>query len=315
MKHKIITIRNDQGFNVEAISPVIISASRATDIPAFYADWFFNRLDKDYLTWRNPFNGKESSVSFAKTRFVVFWSKNPKPLIPFLPILRKKGIGFYIQFTLNDYDAEKLEPGVPTLTERIEIFKTIVDEYGLGSAVWRFDPLILTDKISPDMLFHKISAIAEQLKGYTKKLVFSFADIAGYRSVSRNLCAAGINFIEWNAETMATFACHLANMKLPFKLATCAEKINLSEFGIEHNQCIDPLLIANLSPDDAELLSFLQQAKRDSGQRKLCGCILSKDIGAYNTCPHLCHYCYANYSPQTVIQNFRKHTINSESII
>lgn len=90
MKHKIITIRNDQGFNVEAISPVIISASRATDIPAFYADWFFNRLDKDYLTWRNPFNGKESYVSFAKTRFVVFWSKNPKPLIPFLSILRKK---------------------------------------------------------------------------------------------------------------------------------------------------------------------------------------------------------------------------------
>ena len=145
MAHKKIVIRNEQSVDVEAIAPVIVSASRATDIPAFYADWFFNRLDKGYLAWRNPFNGKDSYVSFANTRFVVFWSKNPKPLIPYLPILKDKGIGFYIQFTLNDYDAEQLEPGVSRLAERIDTFKRIVDEYGLGSVVWRFDPLILTD--------------------------------------------------------------------------------------------------------------------------------------------------------------------------
>ena len=110
MAHKKIVIRNEQDVDVEAIAPVIVSASRATDIPAFYADWFFNRLDKGYASWRNPFNGKNSYVSFANTRFVVFWSKNPKPLIPYLPILQEKGIGFYIQFTLNDYDAEQLEP-------------------------------------------------------------------------------------------------------------------------------------------------------------------------------------------------------------
>ena len=91
MAHKKIVIRNEQGIDVEAIAPVIVSASRATDIPAFYADWFFNRLDKGYASWRNPFNGKDSYVSFANTRFVVFWSKNPKPLIPYLPILQEKG--------------------------------------------------------------------------------------------------------------------------------------------------------------------------------------------------------------------------------
>ena len=93
MAHKKIVIRNEQGIDVEAIAPVIVSASRATDIPAFYADWFFNRLDKGYASWRNPFNGKDSYVSFANTRFVVFWSKNPKPLIPYLPILQEKGMG------------------------------------------------------------------------------------------------------------------------------------------------------------------------------------------------------------------------------
>ena len=92
MAHKKIAIRNEQGIDVEAIALVIVSASRATDIPAFYADWFFNRLDKGYASWRNPFNGKDSYVSFANTRFVLFWSKNPKPLIPYLPILQEKGI-------------------------------------------------------------------------------------------------------------------------------------------------------------------------------------------------------------------------------
>ena len=315
MAHKKIVIRNEQGVDVEAIAPVIVSASRATDIPAFYADWFFNRLDMGYLTWRNPFNGKDCYVSTANMRFVVFWSKNPKPLIPYLPILQEKGIGFYIQFTLNDYDAEQLEPGVPRLAERIDTFKRIVDEYGVGSVVWRFDPLILTDKISPELLLHRISAIAEQLNGYTEKLVFSFADIAGYRSVVRNLRAAGINYKEWDTETMLTFARRLADMRLPFRLATCAEAIDLEDFGIKHNRCIDPELISRRSQDDAELQTFLQRAKPDSGQRKLCGCILSKDIGAYNTCPHLCRYCYANYSPQTVMNNFRTHTNSSESII
>ena len=315
MAHKKIVIRNEQGIDVEAIAPVIVSASRATDIPAFYADWFFNRLDKGYASWRNPFNGKDSYVSFANTRFVVFWSKNPKPLIPYLPILQEKGIGFYIQFTLNDYDAEQLEPGVLRLAERIDTFKRIVDEYGVGSVVWRFDPLILTEKISPELLLHRISAIVEQLNGYTEKLVFSFADIAGYSSVARNLRAAGINYREWDTETMSAFARRLADMRLPFRLATCAEAVDLEEFGIEHNRCIDAELMARRSPDDVELKSFLQRAKPDSGQRKLCGCILSKDIGAYNTCPHLCRYCYANYSPQTVMNNFRTHTNSSESII
>ena len=145
--------------------------------------------------------------------------------------------------------------------------------------------------------------------------MFSFADIACYRSVARNLCAAGVNYREWNADTMVTFARQLADLTLPFRLATCAEAIDLEKFGIEHNRCIDPTLIARRSPYDVELQSILQRAKLDSGQRKLCGCILSKDIGAYNTCPHLCRYCYANYSPQIVLQNFRKRTIHLESIV
>lgn len=104
-----IKITKDNGEVVDAQAPIIVSASRSTDIPAFYADWFFNRIEKGYCAWTNPFNGVQSYVSFEKTRFIVFWSKNPKPLIPYLSILKQKRINCYIQFTLNDYVDEGLE--------------------------------------------------------------------------------------------------------------------------------------------------------------------------------------------------------------
>ncbi|MDO5394876.1 MAG: DUF1848 domain-containing protein [Bacteroidales bacterium] len=310
MKHDHTTIITCDGLQVQAQGPVIVSASRATDIPAFYAPWFFDRLHKGYVRWRNPFSGRDIYVSFANTRFIVFWSKNPAPLIHYLPILRNKGIGCYIQFTLNDYEFESLEPGVPPLQQRIETFKRLVDMLGRSSVVWRFDPLLLTDTISIENLIEKVTSIGDELKGYTEKLVFSFADIAGYKKVGRNLTQSGINYHEWDEASMLEFAGLLSEINLKrwgYKLATCAESIDLSEYGIEHNRCIDPNLIASLSPNDAILHNFLHGAKTDSGQRKVCGCILSKDIGAYNTCPHVCTYCYANTSPSSAKANYLAH--------
>lgn len=170
MKTSKLKLTLSDGNVVDAQAPLIISASRATDIPAFYSRWFFNRLRQRYARWRNPYNGKDSYISFAKTKFIVFWSKNPRPLLPLLPILKEMGIGCYIQYTLNDYFADGLEPNVPSVAERIDTFKQLVDELGLGAVVWRFDPLILTDKISADALLDKIESIAERLHGYTENL-------------------------------------------------------------------------------------------------------------------------------------------------
>ena len=141
-------IQRDNGMMAEAQAPVIISASRSTDIPAFYADWFFHRLKVGYSAWTNPFNGVKSFVSYEKCRFIVFWSKNPKPLLGHLDELKERNIGCYIQYTLNDYEREGLEKGVPPLEERIDTFKRLVDQLGQGRVIWRFDPLILTDKVS-----------------------------------------------------------------------------------------------------------------------------------------------------------------------
>ena len=304
MKNEKIKITLDNGNIVDAQAPLIISASRATDIPAFYSDWFFNRLNKGYVRWRNPYNGKDSYVSFANTKFIVFWSKNPGPILPLLPILKQKGIGCYIQYTLNDYEVEGLESGVPPLPGRIETFRRLVDELGLGSVVWRFDPLILTNRISKEDLLHKISNVADRLCGYVEKLVFSFADISSYRKVGRNLLDSQIYYREWSEADMVDFSRRLANLNLGLELATCAEKVDLSEFGISHNLCIDPELICRLSP---EVEPLMRNIKTDKGQRALCGCITSKDIGAYNTCPHGCAYCYANISATSARQNYLRH--------
>lgn len=298
--HGHIEILSEAGERVKALAPMIVSASRSTDIPAFFSPWFFNRLDEGYCVWRNPYNGKDSYVSFANTRFIVFWSKNPAPMLPLLPRLKDKGIGFYVQHTLNDYEHEGLELNVPKLDARIDTFKKFVDGYGFGSVVWRFDPLILTDKIGIQELLEKIQRIASEMNGYTEKLVFSFADIAGYKKVGVNLRNAGINYREWTESEMLEFATGLKDMNLNMQLATCSEKIDLSQYGIEHNHCIDPELISRLAPDDPILQMWLFGATKDGGQRKACGCILSKDIGQYNTCTHGCLYCYATNTPASL---------------
>ena len=340
-------IQLDNGMFADAQAPEIVSASRSTDIPAFYADWFFARLKKGYSAWTNPFNGVKSYVSYGKTRFIVFWSKNPEKLIPHLDYLKERGINCYIQYTLNDYDDERLEKGVPKVPERIETFKRLVNKLGKGRVIWRFDPLLLTDTIDIDLLLKKIEGIAEQLVGYTEKLVFSFADILAYRKVKANLEASQIHYREWTVPEMEEFAAKLSelNKKWGFTIATCGEKIDLDKYHIAHNRCVDDDLMIRIAWQDAVLMKFLcveihgkqsglfgddslpegaivldeghyavkKKNNKDKGQRQFCGCIISKDIGEYNTCPHLCEYCYANSSKEAAIRNWQMHKKNPDS--
>lgn len=333
----------DNGNTIEAQIPEIVSASRSTDIPAFYADWFFHRLQRGYSAWTNPFNGIKSYVSYQNTRFIVFWSKNPSSLLSYLHILEERNIKCYIQYTLNDYEKEGLEKGVPLLDERITTFKRLVEHLGYGRVIWRFDPLILTDKISIKDLLCKIEHIGDRLKGYTEKLVFSFADITVYRKVKLNLEKNKINYRDWDEFQMEKFASKLAelNKKWNYQLATCGEKINVEKYGITHNKCIDDDLMIRFAHTDKVLMDYLKvdihempqrdlfephptipsdailldngkyavkkKNNKDKGQRQFCGCMISKDIGEYNTCPHLCEYCYANTSKKAACNNYKTH--------
>lgn len=344
-----IQIKNDAGEIVEAAAPVIISASRSTDIPAFYAKWFFNRLAKGYCAWYNPFNLQKMYISFKNSKVVVFWTKNPKPILPYLHELDKRGIHYYFQVTLNDYVKEGFEPNVPSVEDRVKTFKALSDMIGKEKVIWRFDPLIITPNITPRDLLTRIWNIGNKLKGHTDKLVFSFVDVKAYRKVQNNLVKETQLFTKEDVEKAESDYAQcieivegLKKIREEWKkegwdveLATCAEDINLESYGIEHNRCIDGELMKRIFADDEELVYYLHTLKwpernifgqlppvpskekkvKDTGQRKVCGCMVSKDIGMYNTCRHFCVYCYANTSKECVLNNKDKHNDDSESII
>lgn len=348
MNEKVI-ITTDNGEKVEASAPVIISASRSTDIPAFYAKWFFNRLEKGYCAWYNPFNQQKMYISFANCKVVVFWTKNPEPIIPYLHELDKRGIHYYFQVTLNDYVKEGFEPKVHSLEERVSTFKRLSEMIGHERVIWRFDPLITTRSLSPRDLLTKIWHLGNMLKGFTDKLVFSFVDVKAYRKVQNNLVKEtnyftkeDVETAEMNEDQRQEIIDGLVKIRDKWKeqgwditLATCAEAFDYDSYGIEHNRCIDGELMEQIFGEDRELVYYLHTGKlpeptlfgemppipeksknlKDKGQRKVCGCMVSKDIGMYNTCRHFCVYCYANTSKELVQKNEAKHNDESESII
>lgn len=348
-----ITITTQYSQTVEATAPVIISASRSTDIPAFYAKWFINRLREGYVVWKNPFNQQPMYISFQNTKVIVFWTKNPKPLIPFLHELDERGIHYYFQFTLNDYVADGFEPKVPNVEQRVETFRQLSEMIGKERVIWRFDPLIVTSQLPTRDLLIKVWNLGNKLKGLTDKLVFSFIDINGYRKVQNNLVKETTQFAKETieqaeltqrqmneiAEGLAKCRDRWAAEGWHIELATCGEQIDLDRYGIAHNRCIDGELMKQLWAEDKELLYYLNYGElpdknslfgldfsrpaltpeklKDKGQRKVCGCMISKDIGQYNTCLHQCVYCYANTSKEVVKKNWEKHLENpfSETII
>jgi DNA repair photolyase len=324
---------NEKEEMVSAITPLIVSASRSTDVPAFYSDWFMERLKAGFVKWTNPFNGAPSYVSFEQTRLIVFWSKNPEPMLKYLDELDAANLNYYFQFSLNDYDDERYEPSVPPLKQRIDTFIELSKRLGKDRVVWRFDPLLLTDRVSVGKLLEKIKRVGDQVAPHTSQLIFSFSDIERYQKVKRNLAQNNIEAREFDSNEMREVAQKISklNQQWGLQLGTCAEQIDLDEFDIEHARCVDDRLIEKCFPDDAALMALIgkepeqidlfqnplpkkrKRSLKDKGQREACGCIVSKDIGEYNTCPHSCVYCYANASPKSARRNFDQHKLNPHS--
>ncbi|NLL14313.1 MAG: DUF1848 domain-containing protein [Fibrobacter sp.] len=314
-----VKIKKDDGEVVDGIAPLIISASRATDIPAFYSRWFMERLNKGYVKWINPFSGKPQYVSFQKCRFIAFWTKNPSPIIPLLSEIEGKKIRYFFQMTLNDYEKERLELHVPSLDERICNFRSLSRRIGPEKVFWRFDPIILTGTITPEEILGRIERIGNRLAGFTKRLTVSF--LSRYAKVDRNLKKAGLVIRDPDSKSVKKIGEGLRKLSQGWgmKVVSCAEQIDLSDYGIHNGSCIDPIVVAQNFGDDPELREFLglniekdvfgnetfsfRAGLKDSGQRSLCRCLVSKDIGRYDTCAHGCVYCYANSSVQNTAKD------------
>lgn len=304
-----------------AAAPVIISASRATDIPAFYGEWFVRRLRAGWVRRTNPFNRRDSHISFSRARLIVFWSKNPAPLLPRLDEIDARDINHYFTVTINDYEAERLEPGLPPLAARLETFRRLSARIGPDRVVWRFDPILMGGVLNPATILRLIARVGESLHPFTRKLVISFADIRNYPRVGANLARAGRGDLREPApDEVAAIAEGIARLNRHWGLAvaTCAEEADLSAFGIGHNRCVDGDLMRRCFAGDRVLMDFLSAppggSLKDRGQRKACGCIVSRDIGRYGTCPHGCAYCYANATPERARREHAAHAPEADRI-
>lgn len=286
---------------------MIISASRRTDIPAFYSPWFLNRITEGYVMVRNPMNIHQiSRISLSPDVVdgIVFWTKNPAPMLDKLDAL--KDYMYYFQFTLTAYGKD-VEPNVPDKDKVIlPAFQRLSEQIGSQRVIWRYDPIFLSEKYTVDYHIRRFEELAKVLHPYTDQCVISFLDF--YRNAAHRMEPVKVQ--EFPIGTQRTLAQALANIGQAYglRLSTCSEQIDLSAFGIGHAHCIDPSLFE-------KLLGCPLQSKKDKNQRLECGCAESIDIGAYDTCPNGCLYCYATFSEKSVRTNLGKHIPASPLII
>lgn len=261
---------------------MIISASRRCDIPNYQSDWFYEAIKSQELTFpQNLFLGKRIPLKKEDVDCIVFWTKNPEPMLYRLHEL--DGYHYYFQFTLTGY-SRKIEPGVPDKIHMLEVFKNLSVMTSLEQVIWRYDPIFLSKEY--DLDYHKkaFQKIAESLDGYTKRCVISFVDIYGH--VKPGLEKLGIREPSWpEIQYLAEYLSETAR-KHGISVETCAERADLSAYGINKTHCIDAALIESLTGKK------ISPAK-DPTQRPVCGCCKSIDIGNYKTCKNGCVYCYA----------------------
>lgn len=291
---------------------MIISASRRTDIPAFFSDWFYQRVKEGYVVNQNPFNAKQLSkirLDSDVVDAIVLWTKNATPFYSRLSELDERGLFYYFQYTVTPYGAD-FEPNLHNnKTEIIESFKAISSQIGPERVLWRYDPIFFSDKYS--MYYHEraFDRCASLLEGATERVVISFLDMDYNNTKAINKLGIRDGSPEEKNEIAGIITGIAKNHGLVVE--TCAEEIDLSQHGIQHGCCIDANLIERLT---GRKLNSTGHSK-DKNQRPLCGCVSSVDIGTYNTCSHRCQYCYANFSASAIEANLRKHDKTSALLL
>ena len=287
---------------------MIVSVSRRTDIPAFYPDWFFRRLEEKYVYVRNPMNPRQVSelrLDRDSVDCFVFWTKNPGPMMDRLSALDEMGYPYYFQFTLTAYGTD-LEPGVADKDEMIKIFRRLSRRIGPERVVWRYDPVLLGGDYTIQYHREWFEKMCRALCGYTESCVISFLDM--YSRIKKNMEYQGI--LPLSQEDIRILASILGPIAARYgiRMSTCSEEMDLEEYGIRKGECIDDRLIESITGHHLDV-------KKDDTQRALCGCVKSVDIGTYHTCAHFCRYCYANLSQRQVEENRRQHNPDSPLLI
>jgi DNA repair photolyase len=297
---------------------VIISASRRTDIPAFYSEWFMNRIRAGYFVKVNPYNPKQQkqvSLLEPDVAVIVFWTKNPQPLMEHLLLLDSYKYHYLFQFTLNHYN-RILEPGVPALQERIMTFQRLSDQIGSERVMWRYDPIIVSNLDSVDNHLERFQQIAELLKGYTHRVTISLLTL--YSKVTANIKRLAseqtLHLIDLRSDEQRDQLNRLVHglrfiaEEYGLAIYSCSEKLNLLDYNILPGSCIDSQLIN-------KIFNLNLMNAKDKYQRLECRCAPSIDMGHYDTCQFGCAYCYANTSMKRVLKNTSQYDPSSPILL
>lgn len=294
---------------------MIISASRRTDIPAFYAEWFINRIRAGFCTVPNPFNRNQvAAVSLRPedVEVIVFWTRNPRPLLPYLAELDRLGYRYYFQFTVVDNPRE-IDTKSPSVDAAICAFLDLSARIGPERVIWRYDPIVLCDKMGATFHLHAYQKIAEALHNHTHRSVISImVHYPKARGRLRNLAQQGYTLAGpfQTADILPELIPGLVSIasRTGMEIVSCAEDLDLDCFGVRPGKCIDDDYIQKVFGIDVT-------RKKDPSQRKECGCVVSKDIGMYDSCLFGCQYCYATQSFDLARRHHSEHDPQSPSLV
>lgn len=285
---------------------MIIQTGMRTDIPAFYSEWLLNRIEEGYVLVRNPYNPVQVtkySLSPEVVDLIAFCTKNPAPMLPYMD--RLKPYGQYWFVTITPYGKD-IEPNVPDKKQVMESFIRLSNIVGVDSVGWRYDPILINEKYSVERHIQMFEKMAELLSGYTKTCVISFIDI--YKKVERNFPTARA-VSKKDRITIGKAFVEIAG-RYGMTIRPCAEGNELEEYGADCSGCM------TVHTFETALHNRLDVPKRKNNQRNgECACLLGVDIGAYDTCGHLCRYCYANTNAALVKENMRRHNPKSAFLL
>lgn len=295
---------------------MIISASRRTDVPAFYARWFINRIRAGYCTVPNPFNRHQVayvSLNPSEVEAIVFWTRNPRPLFPYLAELDERGYRFYFQYTVMN-NPRQIDPKSPPLTASLRTFQELAERVGPARVIWRYDPIVFSSVTGTQFHLTNYKQIAQSLRRYTQRSVISLVD--DYRKAAKrmaDLAQQGIKVAMYDGQPSERFDHFMRTLAQiahdnEMEIASCAEEVDLQPYGIRPGKCVDDAYIQ-------QVFGLEVGHKKDSAQREACGCVTSKDIGMYDTCLFGCQYCYATTSFERAKVHYEEHNPESPSMV
>ena len=294
---------------------MIISASRRTDIPAFYSNWLLQRLRDRYCVVQNPFNPRQVtrlSLCPAEVEALAFWTRDARPLLPHLPELDERGYRYFFHYTLTGYP-RVFEPHTPAMSEAVETMRRLADMIGSARVIWRYDPLLFSSLTPPAYHLEQFARLADALHGAVHRVVSSL--LANYRGVGARLArlaAQGITLHDLPPES-AEFAEFMRGLSAcahahGLEIVSCATPLDLRPFGIAAGKCLDADYLRRV-------FGISVAPEKDRHQRPACGCVASKDIGMYGSCLHGCVYCYATRSAEQAVNNHARHRVDCPSLL